>query len=334
MEVSVEMMNSDSKQEQLAKTVQAMYNSHPFPNRATTLHHRGDERFEYIYKNFLHISFESLKNKILLDAGCGTGENTWSWRRILDPGTKVLAVDLSESSVNIAHNSNPEQKLTPEFTVGSLMNLGLANQSVDLVFCSGVLVAVAQPKKAFDELVRILKPGGIMILVLYHRYGRATHGFRRAVIDLLERDDPDRRVELGRKLFGRNMKKLAIEEGVPLEGVLYDQFGLPCETRYGIGDALKWFRDADIHYTGTWPPIEWSQFGKAIRFSHQLNKYQHTLLYRTLLKVFPDTDEAPLQSPGFLTRATMETVWLMEQQQLFAISGIKRDRGAVMSYGR
>ena len=325
MEVSMKMTNSDPKQEQLAQSVQAMYNAHPFPNRSTSLPHRGDERFKYIYENFLNISFEELKNRTLMDAGSGTGENTWTWRRILDPSTRLVAVDLSEASVNLASSRYPDEELRPNFSVGSLMDLGLADHSVDLVFCSGVLVAVTQPKKAFDELVRILKPGGTMILVLYHRYGRATHGLRRAVIDLFEPDDPDRRVELSRKLFRRNMEKVAKEEGVPLDGVLYDQFGLPCETRYSVADALKWFHGADIHYTGTWPPIEWSQFGKAIRFSHQMNKYHRTLLYRILLKLFPDTQQALDQEPSFFTRTSMEMIWAIEQQQLFAISGIKKD---------
>ena len=52
---------------------------------------------------------------------------------------------------------------------------------------------------------------------------------------------------------------------MPLEGVLYDQFGLPYETRYSLA-GIGWFRSADIEYRGTWPPVEWSQFGNALRF--------------------------------------------------------------------
>lgn len=309
-------------QTKLAAAVRAMYNKHPFPHRSTPLERRSDERFASIYEEFLHIPLESLKGKILLDAGCGTGENTWSWRRILDPSTKVIAVDHSQGSIRIAQQSGADQPLTPLFSVGSLLDLGLADNSVDMVFCSGVLVAVTDPQRAYNELVRVLKPGGYMVLILYHRYGRALHGFRRAVVDLLEREDVDRRAQLGGKLFGRSMKKFSETEGVPLEGILFDQFGLPCESRYSIGQTLKWFRQANIHYIGTWPPAEWSQLGKGLRFSYFFNRKQ-SWFKRLSLKIFPDTDKVPDHAPGFLTRATMETLWAFEQLQLFAISGRK-----------
>lgn len=167
-----------------------------------------------------------------------------------------------------------------------------------------------------------------MILVLYHRYGRMLHGLRRAVIDLIESDDIDRRARLGDKLFDHSTRKLAEREQVPYEGVLYDQFGLPCESRYSVGLVLNWFKQAGLHYLGTWPPVEWSQFGKALRFSYHLARYRDSRLFRLLLKLFPDTDVAPQSAPGFLTRATMQSLWTLNQLQLFAVSGRKGFNGS------
>lgn len=317
------MADPSAKQGKLAQSVRAMYNAYPFPNRHGIPPSRSDARFRYIYEEFLHIPLDALSDKTFLDAGCGTGENTWSWRRILDPNTRLIAVDLSEASVAIAQRNGADQTLRPNFAVASLLDLGLAENSVDVVFCSGVLVAVTDPKRAFRELVRVLKPGGYIILILYHRYGRALHGLRRAVIDLLERDDVDRRARLGGKLFGRSMHKLAEREQTPLEGILYDQFGLPCESRYTVGQALAWFRQADIQYLGTWPPVEWSQFGKGLRFSYHLARRLNSPLFRLLLRLFPDTDVAPGRPPRFLTRVSMQALWAFNQLQLFAISGRK-----------
>ena len=307
----------------LATSVQDMYNRHPFPQRLSTLERRSDQRFEMIYKEFLHLPLEDLKHKILLDAGCGTGENTWCWRRILDSSATVLAVDHSRGSVQLARQKTTKELTSPLFSVGSLLDLGLADHSVDVVFCSGVLVAVTDPQRAYNELVRILKPGGYMVLVLYHRYGRALHGFRRAIIDLLEKEDVDRRARLGGKLFGRSMRKLAREEDVPLEGVLFDQFGLPCESRYSLGQALRWFNEAGSDSLGSWPPAEWSQFGKGLRSSSFFGQ-KPSWIKRLLFKLFPDTDQAPAHAPGAFTRLTMQTAWAFEQQQLFAISGRKK----------
>ncbi len=307
----------------VAETVRQMYNAHPFPNRRATPSSRSDERFTRIYEDFLHVPLAELAGKTMLDAGCGTGENTWSWRRILPPGARLIAVDLSRASVGIARAREKDPDLSPRFAVGSLLDLGLRECSVDLVFCSGVLVAVTDPERAFHELLRVLRPGGYMILVLYHRYGRALHGMRRAVIDLIEREDVDRRARLGGRLFGRGMRKLAEQENIPYEDILYDQFGLPCESRYSVGQALKWFREGGIDYVGTWPPVELSQFGNALRFS-QVFRQQHPRLFRLLMRIFPENAGAPRRAPGLAARAPMEALWAVDQLQLFAISGRKR----------
>jgi|YelNatPaOPRAMG01_1025707.scaffolds.fasta_scaffold37872_2 SAM-dependent methyltransferase len=309
----------------LAQNVRGMYNAHPFPNRINTLERRSDDRFSYIYKEFLHLPFMEFDHKVFLDAGCGTGENTWFWHRNLKPSNKVIAIDISHNSINIARKTNgSEEGFSPLFSIASLLDIPMPSSSVDIVFCSGVLVAVTDPKRAYSELIRILKPGGYIILVLYHRYGRALHGIRRAIINLIEPNDINRRAQLGGKLFGRSMRKLAEEEQVPYEGLLYDQFGLPCETRYSVGGILKWFNQSCIEYRGTWPPIEWSQFGKALRFSYKLAPYKNNIIFKLLERIFPTKIEAPNTPPRIITRATMEFLWGLGQLQLFAIMGQKK----------
>jgi ubiquinone/menaquinone biosynthesis C-methylase UbiE len=317
-------MSEKIKADEMFGRVKAMYNEHPFPNRIDIPSNKSDARYQYIYEEFLHIPVRELRNMNFLDAGCGTGDVTWVWRRLLDPSNNVFAIDLSNASVNIARGAYPEALLSPIFTTGSLLNIPLPDNSIDFVQCSGVLVAVTNPDQAFKELTRVLKPGGYMILVLYHKYGRAGHGLRRAIIDLLEPEDIDRRAELGGKLFGRVMKKWAEEENVPLEGMLYDQFGLPCESRYSVGDGLNWFEQAGIEYTGTFPPVEWSQLGKGLRFSKQFATIEQSRLRSILLKLFSNTETAPQKAPSFFTRATMQALWAANKQQLFSIAGRKK----------
>lgn len=317
------MTIKSSKENPTFKSVEAMYNAHPFPQRLTKLEQRSDERFARIYREFLHLPIDSLNGKVLLDAGCGTGENTWTWTRILPSGATVAAVDLSQASVRIAKASGETLQTAPRFSVGSLMDLGIASESIDLVFCSGVLVAIPDPWQAYQELVRILKPGGYIVLVLYHKYGRFLHGVKRGIVNILEPKDVDRRVRLGDKLFGRSMHKMADDEQVPYEGVLYDQFGLLCESRYSVGDALRWFNKTGIDYRGTWPPVEWSQLGKGLRFSYFFNQRSPSPIKKLLFRIFTDTVRAPQHKPGWLTRASMQILWGFNQLQLFSISGQK-----------
>lgn len=306
----------------LAQSVEAMYNAHPFPNRVSIPDKKSDERYTFIYEQFLNIPVRELRNQIFLDAGCGTGDNTWAWRRMLHPSNTVIGMDLSQASVNIARQANAAPE-SPNFAVNSLLDLGIADNSVDYILCSGVLVAIPDPDRAFKHLVRVLKPGGRIVIILYHKYGRAVHGFRRGIINLLEPTDVDRRARLGGKLFGRSMRKFSVDEHSPLEGILYDQFGLICESRYSVTDALRWFTEANIAYTGSWPPVEWSQFGRAFRFSKDFEWLRNSPIGQMILKVFPDTHNAPQTPPDILSRVSMESLWMLNQLQLFAVSGRK-----------
>ena len=164
-----------------------------------------------------------------------------------------------------------------------------------------------------------------MILVLYQRYGRSMHGIRRAIVDLIERDDLDRRARIAEKLFRHSITKIANKEKITVEAALYDQYAFPCESRHSVGHALKWFDQAGIDYLGTWPPVDWSYFGKGLRFSADFAPYRKTRLGSLLLKIFPDFNQPPSHSPGFFTRTSMQSLWFLNQLQLFAIAGRKRD---------
>ena len=50
------------------------------------------------------------------------------------------------------------------FGVGNIKNIPIENSSLDAVVCSEVLEHVDSPKESIQELVRVLKPGGIMAL--------------------------------------------------------------------------------------------------------------------------------------------------------------------------
>jgi ubiquinone/menaquinone biosynthesis C-methylase UbiE len=153
-------MSNDVAMQKRVGTSRAMYEAYPFPYRSEILSHRNDQRFHQIQQAFLHLSIDNFAHKTLLDAGCGTGEHTWMWNRILDPSARIIGVDLSKTSVRIAHPGPPDDRRHPSFAVSSLLDLGLSDNSVDLVFCSGVLHHTPDPQRGFAELVRVLKPGG------------------------------------------------------------------------------------------------------------------------------------------------------------------------------
>ncbi len=105
-----------------------------------------------------------VKDKLILDAGCGAGRYSDVVSRW---GANVIAVDLSSaveaSYENLSH-------LGVRVLQADIMNLPFAEESFDIIFSIGVLHHTPDTKKAFQSLVPLLKPGGFMVIWLYSAY--------------------------------------------------------------------------------------------------------------------------------------------------------------------
>jgi SAM-dependent methyltransferase len=78
-------------------------------------------------------------------------------------------VDLSDAVLLAAHNTRDHDNV---FCLrGDLLGIPLADASVDLVLCIGVLHHLEDPQAGLKELWRVLKPGGKLGLWVYGREG-------------------------------------------------------------------------------------------------------------------------------------------------------------------
>ena len=106
------------------------------------------------------------KNKKVLDVGCGTGR----YAQIpLKYGAVVTGIDLS-SSIQIA-KKNLENYKRIELLEADLFSPPLKKNYYDVIYSFGVLHHTNDPEKAFKGLLKYLKPGGIICITLYHKYG-------------------------------------------------------------------------------------------------------------------------------------------------------------------
>jgi ubiquinone/menaquinone biosynthesis C-methylase UbiE len=100
---------------------------------------------------------------ILADIGCGTGSLTQELARV---AKKVVAVDLSQEMIRRAKLLTKERDISNvEFRRGDAEKLPLMRQSVDAVFCVMVLHFLDNPERAVQELCRVTRPGGSIILL-------------------------------------------------------------------------------------------------------------------------------------------------------------------------
>jgi phosphatidylethanolamine/phosphatidyl-N-methylethanolamine N-methyltransferase len=111
----------------------------------------------------------------VLDVGVGTGLSLSDYAHT----TKVCGVDISEPMLRKAQNRVRALKLSNVETLAVMdaTNLAFKDGSFDAVVAQYVITAVPDPEGALDDFVRVLRPGGELILV---NHIGAANGPRRA----------------------------------------------------------------------------------------------------------------------------------------------------------
>jgi SAM-dependent methyltransferase len=100
--------------------------------------------------------FCDLKNKSVLDVGCGNG---WSSYLLSIKQAHVTGVDLH------AHSFEPPMSSSLQYQQGSATQLPYANNSFDIVTTHECLEHVENPFMALAEFNRVLKSGGCVCIV-------------------------------------------------------------------------------------------------------------------------------------------------------------------------
>lgn len=98
----------------------------------------------------------------LLDVGCGPGSITRGLATRLAPG-EVIGVDLSEDTLASARQEAVEHGLgNLRYQVASVYELPFADAAFDVVFAHQVLQHLREPAVALCEMLRVLRPGGLV----------------------------------------------------------------------------------------------------------------------------------------------------------------------------
>lgn len=105
---------------------------------------------------------------VVADIGCGTGNAS----EHLAPFVKqVIAVDLSEPMLEAARKRLGERSGV-EFRKGEATSLPIDDGEVDAAVCLLVLHHLADPASAVAEIARVVRPGGIAMVVDMVEHGR------------------------------------------------------------------------------------------------------------------------------------------------------------------
>jgi SAM-dependent methyltransferase len=155
-----------------------------------------------------------------------------------------VGADLTRASLALAASAARRFGVTQAlFVETDLRRPAFADQSFDVVLSLGVLHHTPEPRAAFRSLVRLVRPGGTIVLGLYNSFARLPHRLRRLVaratgMRLIPWDPVlrDRQAEPARRAAW-----------------VRDQYLHPEEHRHTLGEVQRWFRDSGVEYLRSYP---------------------------------------------------------------------------------
>lgn len=113
-------------------------------------------------KRCMENAWEDLKDREVLECGCGAGRFT---EILLNKGAYVHSIDLS-SAVD-ANQTNFPQSDKHRIAQASILELPFDKEKFDFVVCLGVLQHTPNPTIAIHKLYEMVKPGGWLVIDHY-----------------------------------------------------------------------------------------------------------------------------------------------------------------------
>jgi SAM-dependent methyltransferase len=124
----------------------------------------------YRYAHSPHIpevaEFERFAGKRVLEIGCGIGTDGVQFARA---GAEYVGVDLTNAAVERAAENFALRGLRGRFEVADAESLPLEPDSFDHVYSFGVIHHSPTPSAILAEILRVLRPGGTVTVMLYNR---------------------------------------------------------------------------------------------------------------------------------------------------------------------
>ncbi len=97
----------------------------------------------------------------VVDLGSGAGNDVFVARRIVGESGRVIGVDMTPEMIDKARRNNAKLGYANvEFRAGDIEAMPVDSASTDVVISNCVLNLVPDKKKAFADILRVLKPGG------------------------------------------------------------------------------------------------------------------------------------------------------------------------------
>jgi len=232
----------------VTEKVKAFYEEFPYPGRGKMSRKALRNYAEWFLPAIGEESGEFLEGKKALEAGCGTGELSCGMALF---GADVTGIDISAKSVEFAERKKSRLKLGNAKFINSGIMMFSPKEKFDLCVSLGVLHHTPDPREGFEKICSLVKPGGIVCIGLYNRYGRAKQRAEIAAVKTLGGGSTKRRLKVAKKLFGKRHES---------RNALADSFAHPFESHHSVREVLEWFAENNVAFLGCKPPLGRSIF--------------------------------------------------------------------------
>ena len=240
----------------LTQSVKNLYEKHPYPYAGVK-----DQLLEDMQLLIHYIFFEGGIQKSdystysFFDAGCGAGQRVLGLARELS-GATFNCVDLCEHSLKIAGEQAKKHGVkNVSFRHANLVELEEEGR-YDVVTSLGVIHHTSKPEKSLQNISRLIKDDGLLIIWVYHPYGEYDRMLKRDVVMSLQGDAP---VETGIKIMKELGYTLPVDqygshgyhENLTPEDITSkdaDVFLHPIVFTYRFEDGVELFKNTDLDW--------------------------------------------------------------------------------------
>ena len=214
----------------------------------------------------------------ILELGCGTGQLSLFLSRC---NREIFALDISNGSLKLGEDFRDKYQVqNTYFMKMDVFDLKFKQNYFDCVISNGVLHHTKNAEEAFKCLVEVLKPGGIIVIGLYHKYGRLFTRLKQKLAKII-----------GSKIAYLDSTSMKIKSKDKRRAWVKDQFMNPHESLHTPNQVLEWFNSNNVEFLNLIPHND-IQENKLI----SKNKKPNITIMDDLLMAF---DSRQIQEGGF-----------------------------------
>lgn len=113
------------------------------------------------------MAFSEWRGKRILEIGVGLGSDHYM---LAKGGNRMTALDLSRVHLKLTKQHLELEGLDTDAVYGDAEDMPFEDDSYDMVYSFGVLHHTPDTAAAFREVYRVLRPGGVAVIGVYHKY--------------------------------------------------------------------------------------------------------------------------------------------------------------------